>query len=148
METAEKNYEAERRSTRIRAQIPLQLRSLDPAAEFSEPCHTLILNAQGCGVRLGRVVEPGLEVELGLPTGLTVKALVANCVPLGHDGKYWLVGLALEEPGNVWGLSPAPADWGEPNAVAHAVSVSPSAKKDQWPFSQFSSRGEFHPGRR
>src|SRR5690349_14765592 len=98
METAEKNYEAERRSTRIRAQIPLHLRGLDPTAEFSESCHTLILNAQGCGVRLERAVEPGREVELDLPTGLTVKALVANCVPLGHDGKHWLVGLALQEP--------------------------------------------------
>src|SRR5581483_6746108 len=139
-----------RRSTRIRAQIPIRLTSLDPAVQFSEPCHTLIVNTQGCGVRVTRPFEPGMLVELGdLPTGKAT-ATVANCVPLGTGAKFWLVGLALHEPGNVWGIRPAPADWGtEPLAMAAAASASKSASKSgEWPYTEFSPRGEFHPGRK
>ncbi len=83
-----------------------------------------------------------------LPTGLTITGRVANCVPLGTEGKYWLVGLALDQSGNVWGIAPAPADWGsEPNAFAAAASATPG-KKNEWPYSQFSRKGEFHPGRK
>ena len=59
-----------RRSTRIRAQIPLRVTSLDPATPFSESGHTLVVNTQGCGVRLSRALEPGLAVSLDdLPAG-------------------------------------------------------------------------------
>jgi len=151
MDSTPTSYEAERRSTRIRAQIPLRVTSLDPAAYFSEQCHTLVVNTQGCGVRLAHTAEIGLPVEIETMTGQKLAAQVANSVPLGADGKYWLVGLALEEPGNVWGLQPAPADWGEPRAFAAAAGAATtidSTKKGEWPYSQFSSRGEFHPGRK
>jgi len=147
MET--KTYEAARRSTRIRAQIPLRVTSLEGTSPLSEQCHTLIVNTQGCGVRLSQPMEPGVAVRLDeLPTGIVVEGQVANCVPLGP--KHWLVGIALEESGNIWGLHPAPADWGsEPKAMAAAAStVSIPEKKGEWPFSQFSTRGEFHPGRK
>jgi hypothetical protein len=148
MEATEKSPESSRRSTRIRAQIPFRLTSLDPAVELFEHCHTLVVNTQGCGVRLSRALEPGMAVRLDeLPTGKAVNARVANCVSLGTEGKYFLVGLALDEPGNIWGIAPAPADWGsEPKAAAAAVAA--PAKKSEWPFSQFSKRGEFHPGRK
>ena len=118
-----KSYEAERRSTRIRAQIPFRLASLDPAIPFSEHCHTLVVNTEGCGVRLTRPLEPGLPVLLDeLPGGTSAPARVASCVPLGTGGKYWLVGLALDEPGNIWCIQPAPADWGiESKPVLAAV---------------------------
>src|ERR1700757_5497719 len=84
MESSAKSYEAERRSTRIRAQIPLRVTSLDPAIQFSEQCHTLVVNTEGCGVRLSRPLEPGVPVRLEeLPGGHIATALVANCVPLG-----------------------------------------------------------------
>lgn len=142
-----------RRSTRIRAQIPIRLTSLDPAVQFSEICHTLIVNTQGCGVRVTRPFEPGLTLELSeLPIG-KVAATVANCVPLGTGAKFWLVGLALHEQGNVWGIRPAPSDWEmEPVARAAAAGAggkaSSQSKADEWPYTQFSQRGEFHPGRR
>lgn len=148
MDPAQKSPEALRRSTRMRAQIPLRLTSLDPEIQFSEQCHTLVMNTQGCGVRTSRVLEVGLQVQIELPNGRKATARVANVVPLGTDGKYYLVGLALEEPGNIWGIHPAPADWGEPEPLVAANPVAPPAKKEQWPFSQFSRRGEFHPGRR
>jgi hypothetical protein len=147
--------ESNRRSTRIRAQIPLRVTSLDPTVAFSESGHTLVLNTQGCGVRLSRALEPGMAVSLDeLPGCKSVPARVANCVPLGAGGKWWMVGIALDEPGNVWGVHPAPADWASDNALATAASataatpVTSAAKSGEWPFRQFSPRGEFHPGKR
>ena len=62
-----------------------------------------------------------------------------------------MIGIALDEPGNIWGVHPAPPDWGSEGAVATAAAgrttASPS-KSGEWPFRQFSSRGEFHPGKR
>jgi hypothetical protein len=141
------SYEAARRSTRIRAQIPFRLVSLDPAVPFSEHCHTLVVNTEGCGVRLSRPLEPGLSVLLDeLPGGTSAPARVANCVPLGTGGKYWLVGLALEQPANIWCIQPAPASWGESKPVVG--SVAPPKKENEWPYSVFSSKGEAHPGRK
>ena len=59
----ERSHEG-RRSTRVRAQILLRVTSLDSASPFSEHCHTLVLNVQGCGVRLTRAVRAGLPVWL------------------------------------------------------------------------------------
>jgi hypothetical protein len=28
-----------------------------------------------------------------------------------EGGKFWLLGLALDEPGNVWGIATPPEDW-------------------------------------
>jgi hypothetical protein len=152
MEVTATCAEATRRSTRIRAQIPIRLTSLEPAIQFSEQCHTLIVNTQGCGVRLTRPFEPGTPVQLDqLPTGQTATGIVANCVPLGTGARFWLVGIALDQPGNIWGIRPAPADWAsEPKAPAAVAVNKPAmpAKSNEWPYTQFSSRGEFHPGRK
>jgi len=152
---ADTSHEAERRSTRIRAQIPVRVTSLDPAFKFSERCHTLIVNTQGCGLRVSTELPAGTQVLLDeLPSGLKATGIVANAVPLGSEGKYWLVGVALDRVGNIWGLHPAPADWGEtmPTAQADAapasVPVARAVNSSEWPYSQFSRRGEFHPGRR
>jgi hypothetical protein len=151
MDSTEKKIDSGRRSTRVRAQIPLRVTSLDPANPFSESAHTLVVNAQGCGIRLSRPLEPGLAVSLEeLATRKSVTARVANCVALGAGGQWWLVGVALDEPGNVWGIHPAPPDWGSDAAVntAAAAAANSPAKSDEWPYRQFSSRGEFHPGKR
>jgi hypothetical protein len=148
MSSAVKSYEVQRRSTRIRAQIPFRLASLDPEVPFSEPCHTLVVNTEGCGVRLSQPLEAGLSVVLdGLPGGTSAPARVANCVPLGTDGKYWLVGIALEQPGNIWCIHPAPADWGDQSKPAAAAVPLPK-KENEWPYSVFSTKGEAHPGRK
>jgi hypothetical protein len=148
MEANAKSSETGRRSTRIRAQIPFRLTSLDPAIQFSEPCHTLVVNAQGCGVRLARPMEPGVPVRLDeLPGGRQVTAQIANCIPLGTDAKFWLVGLALDQPGNIWSIHPAPADWGN-EAKAAVATVAIPEKENEWPYTQFSNKGEFHPGRK
>jgi hypothetical protein len=146
------SFEAVRRSTRIRAQIPFRLESADPAVIFSERCYTLIVNTEGCGVRLTQPLEPGLPVLLDeLPGGTKAAARVANCVSLGTEGKYWLVGIALDEPGNIWCIRPAPANWERASmapAAAAPPKVAPPKNAGQWPYSVFSSKGEAHPGRK
>lgn len=148
MESTAKSYEAERHSTRIRAQLTLRITSLDPALQFFEQCHTLVVNTEGCGVRLSRPLPTGLAVRLEeLAGGQSATALVANCVPLGAG--LWVVGLALDEPGNIWGIHSAPADWSEARKpTVEVASATVASKKNEWPYAQFSSRGEFHPGRK
>ena len=150
MESTVSSQHTGQRSTRIRAQIPLRLTRLDTAGQTSERCHTLVVNPQGCGVRLLKPLEPGVPVQLDeLPGGTSAMARVANCVPLGTEGKHWLVGLALDQPGNVWCIRPEPADWArEPEVAVPTVVVAAPAKKNEWPYSQFSDKGEFHPGRK
>ena len=47
-------------------------------------------------------------------------------------------------------LADQPADWGpaKPSAQIAPAPVVSSKKDHEWPFSQFSRRGEFHPGRK
>lgn len=99
--------------TRVRAQIPLRISSIDPEASFSETCHTLLVNPRGCGVRFPRPLKAGLRVRVeGLPGGGSTTAQVACNLPPVRGSKYWLVGIGLDSPGNPWFLAPAPADWG------------------------------------
>lgn len=146
----ERTTDSGRRSTRIRAQIPLRVTSLDATNPFSEAGYTLVVNTQGCGVRLSRPLKPGTEIFLDeLPTGTRATARVANCVPLGTESKYWVVGIALDSPGNIWGVHPAPEDWQSEAALStQPVAQTAAAKGSEWPYRQFSNRGEFHPGRR
>ena len=143
--------EATRRMTRVRVEVSVRLTTLSPAPLFAEQSHTLVVNPQGCGVKLSRALEPGTRVLLdGLPGGAQATARVANCFPLGTDGKAFLLGLALETPGNVWGIQQTPADW-DGAEVAPAVPAEPAedpVKKKNWPYSMFSSKGEAHPGRK
>ena len=109
-----------RHGTRLRAQIPLRVTSLDPSTRFSERCHTVLVNPNGCGVRFPRSLRPGTRVRVeDLPGGATVIATVASNRPISQEGKYWLVGLGLEAPGNFWCISPTPADWASAALNAH-----------------------------
>jgi hypothetical protein len=47
----------------------------------------------------------------GLPGNGNVTAQVVNCISLGQYEKFWLIGLALDQPGNVWGITTPPDDW-------------------------------------
>lgn len=101
-----------RRGTRIPCEIPITLTSLDPAQPFSGECLVILVNPQGCAARFCRPLEIGATVRLeGLPSSRNVTARVVNCILLGKFEKLWLLGLALDEPGNVWGIHSAPDDW-------------------------------------
>ena len=137
--------------TRVRVEVPLRLATLTPAPLFAEETHTLVVNPQGCGVKLSRALDPGTRVLLdGLPGGSQATARVANCLPLGTDGRWYLLGLALDVPGNIWGITNPPDDWTMPEvpAAAPAGPAEDPTKKKNWPYSLFSQRGEAHPGRR
>jgi hypothetical protein len=101
-----------RRGTRIPCEIPITLTGLGPAQSFSGACLVILVNPQGCAVRFPRPLEIGVTVRLeGLPVSTDVTARVVNCISLGQYEKLWLLGLALDEPGNVWGIQSPPADW-------------------------------------
>jgi hypothetical protein len=108
------NKAAIHRCTRVACEIPVTLTGLDPAHSFSEQCLVILANLQGCAVRFGRPLEIGATVRLeGLPSRTSVTARIVNCISLGQHEKLWLLGLVLDEPGNVWGIRSPPEDWME-----------------------------------
>ena len=102
-----------RRGTRVPCEINVTLISLDPVCQFSEQCQIILINPQGCAARSRHPLQIGTAVELdGLPALKTrVTARVVNCISLGEYVKLWLLGLALDRPGNVWGIQTPPKDW-------------------------------------
>ena len=101
-----------RRGTRIPCEIPITLTSLDPAQPFSGECLVILVNPQGRAARFGRPLEIGATVRLeGLPARMNVTARVVNCISMGKYEKLWLLGLALDEPGNIWGIQSPPDGW-------------------------------------
>jgi len=93
----------------------------------------------------------------GLPGGGSVTARVANCLPLGADGKYFLIGAALYTHGNVWGIVDPPEDWkiaaqstpvADPSRSSEANSPTLKVSKKEWPYNLFSESAEAHPGRK
>lgn len=112
MGPSEKTQHAIRRSTRLPLEVPVLLTSLDPAAPFSEQCHTTLVNAHGCGLIVPRAIGQGLKVRLEIASAKRhTTARVAEVVPLGGDPETWLAGLELDVPGNFWGIEYAPSDW-------------------------------------
>ena len=101
-----------RRSTRLPLEIPLLVGSLSPTTKFSEDCTTVVVNAHGCGITAPRPLDLGTRVSLEIPTTKQkTTARVVEVVQLDQDQGSWLVGLALDKPGNFWGIPYAPADW-------------------------------------
>ena len=144
-----------RRSTRLRVEIPVSVISLDRKRPFGDRCMVLVVSAQGCGFRASEPLEVETPIMLsGLPGGGSVTARVANCLPLGNDGKYFLVGASLYTHGNVWGIADPPADWtavakDDPVAAkADAKSGPLKVQKAEWPYNLFAEGAELHPGRK
>jgi len=82
-----------------------------------------------------------------LPNGGSVTASIASCLPLGNDGRQFLLGASLYTHGNCWGITNPPADWADSEDAA-AAAASSTPRKDVWPYHMYSARGETHPGRR
>jgi hypothetical protein len=148
---------ATRRSTRLRAEIPLTMISLDRKHPFSAKCIALVVSPQGCGVRASQALPLETPVLLNdLPGGGSASARVAACQPLGNDKKYFLIGVALYNHGNVWGIANPPEDWNiaaNPTAAPAAgagkgAGEAASKSGNTWPYNLFSGQGEAHPGRK
>src|SRR5580698_841117 len=131
---------ATRRSTRIRVEIPIGVTSLDRRRPFVEQCMALIVSAQGCGFRSSQALALETPIILNnLPGGGSVTGKVVNCLPLGSDGKLFLIGCSLYTHGNVWGVVDPPEDWnvGAPGAVTSGpASAAPTLRvsKKSWPY--------------
>jgi hypothetical protein len=153
---------AMRRSTRLRVEIPVSVVSLDRMRPFADKCMVLVVSAQGCGFRSSRALQLETPIMISdLPGGGSVTARVANCLPLGSDGKHFLIGASLYTHGNVWGLADAPEDWKlaaqsdpapihlRPGAANEAAkSAAASATSQKWPYNLFSQGGEAPLGRK
>ena len=145
---------AARRSTRLRVQIPVIVTSMDRRHVFSEECIAPLVGPQGCGLRASQGLPLETPVLLSdLPGGGSASGRVASCLPLGNDGRYFLIGVALYNHGNVWGIADPPADWDCPPDPCAASCTGEAAKttsksKNAWPYNVFSDRGEAHPGRK
>jgi len=147
-----------RRSTRIRVEIPVNVTSLDRMRQFADSCMVLVVSAQGCGFRTTQPLQLETPIMLsGLPGGGSVTARVANCLPLGSDGKYFLVGASLYTHGNVWGIANPPDDWkpagqAPPSASPTHTDVSSTpllkVNQKQWPYNVFSEGNETQLGRK
>jgi hypothetical protein len=143
-----------RRSTRLRVEIPVTVTSLDRKRPFAGECTLLVVSAQGCGFRSARPLQIETPIMLGgFADGSSVTARVANCLPLGADGKYFLIGASLYTHGNVWEIADPPDDWDSvPQAAAAGTengaqinSGKSSARKPAWPYniaSSFPSRSK------
>ena len=140
---------ATRRSTRLRVEIPVTVTSMDRRHQFSASCVALVVSPQGCGFRASQALPLETPVLLSeLPGGGSASARVANCLPLGNDGKFFLIGVSLYNPGNVWGIADPPADWNCPSAASAASGPVTATNKTAWPYNLFSGQGEAHPGRK
>jgi hypothetical protein len=138
-----------RRSTRLRVQIPLVVTSMDRRHEFSEQCVALVVSPQGCGVQASRALPIETPVLLSdLPGGGSASGRVANCLPLGKDGKLFLIGVSLYNQGNVWGIAAPPEDWGVSDPAPAVPQDRAARKKNEWPYNLFSAQGEGRPGRK
>ena len=140
-----------RRCTRLRVEIPVIVTSLDRRHPFSEECLTLVVSPQGCGFRSTEALPLETPVLFGnLPGGGSASGRVANCLPLGNDGKYFLIGVALYNHGNVWGIVDPPEDWNcdaTPSATPRPSDAGkiPAKSNNVWPYNKFSNQGEARP---
>jgi len=144
---------ATRRSTRVRVEIPLTVTTMDRKNPFSGECLALVVSPQGCGLRAAQALPLETPVLLSnLPGGGSASGRVANCLPLGRDGKHFLIGVALYNYGNVWGIANPPQDWNCP-AETGGESGSDAASaarnnKNAWPYNLSSVQSNVQPGRK
>ena len=128
MTVSEKTQHAIRRSTRLPLQIPVLVTSLHPDHPFSEPCTTSLVNAHGCGLVSPRPMHQGARIRIEITSAKRhTSGQITAVVPLGGDPETWLLGVALDVPGNFWGIEYAPPDWTiqEPSAIAPSVALTP-----------------------
>jgi hypothetical protein len=118
-----------RRSSRVPIRVPIRVTSMEPKAQFSEICETLVVNAHGCALRFPLPLDTGSALRLHNRGGRQATAYVVFCQPMGSDGQGFCLGAQLDRPENFWGLESYPDDWqvGEVPALAAQPSQKLSA---------------------
>lgn len=117
-----------RRSTRVRAELQVRLRSLDPASPFDLLTRTLIVNAHGCGLQSSVDLPGNVLVELEI-NGRVATGRILNSALVDAEQNVYLTGVVLDQPSNFWGLASPPADWASVIGVAAEAKVHPFAKR-------------------
>lgn len=105
------NVPAVRRSSRVPITVPILVTSLDPKANFSEVCETLVVSAHGCAMRAPMKLEAGMTVHFHSQEGRETTAQVVYCQPIKSDRQSWRLGAQFDRPDNFWGLQTCPKDW-------------------------------------
>jgi len=100
-----------RRSSRVPIKVPIRVTSMEPNAQFSEICETLVVSAHGCALRFPLKVDAGSALRLHSRGGRQATAYVVFCQPMGPDGQGFRLGARLDRPENFWGLESSPDDW-------------------------------------
>jgi hypothetical protein len=100
-----------RRSSRLPVTVPILVTSLEPGADFSEVCETLVVSAHGCAIRSPMRLEAGIPVHFERKGGRETIAHVVDCQPMGSGQQGWMLAAQLDRPENFWGLKPCPQDW-------------------------------------
>jgi len=138
-----------RRSTRLRVEISVTVTSLDRRHPFAADCMAIVVSPQGCGFRATQGLPIETPVLLSNLPGGSASGRVASCLPLGKDGQNFLIGVALYNHGNVWGIANPPEDWNCAQAAgaaaANGPSQPPTQSKQEWPYNLFSGRTEAPP---
>jgi hypothetical protein len=105
----------QRSGTRVPCEIDATLSSADQGCPFSEPCRIVLANLQGCVLKIYRALDVGSTVTLeALPAAPKITGRIVTSISLGkHEKAFWLLGVAIDKPGNVWGIPNPPEDWVE-----------------------------------
>ena len=99
----------------LRVPLPVPLIVSDPKPHgFSEYCEIVMANGHGCQLRSPCPLEPGMQVRLDTVyvKNRAASATVIHSEPIGlQETRVWNCGLALDTPGNFWGIPSPPQDW-------------------------------------
>ena len=100
-----------RRSSRVPVNIPVLVTSLEPGANFSEVCETMVVSAHGCAVWSPVKLDAGVPVHFHNREGRETTAQVVYCKQSGTGRQAWALGTKFDRPENFWGLKSCPKDW-------------------------------------
>src|SRR6201993_3329661 len=100
-----------RRSSRVSVNVPVLVTSLEPGAQFSEVCETLVVNAHGCAMRTPVKLDAEGLLHFHSKDGRETTAKAVSCQPLDPEKDGWRLGARLVRPENFWGLKTFPKDW-------------------------------------
>jgi hypothetical protein len=102
-----------RRSTRLSIAIPVTISGTDAEGnKFRENVRTLIVNKHGGKVATAHSLAMNTEILIeNRVLGITAKSHVAWLDPEPHDGGMYHVGLQLQVPRDIWGITFPPDDW-------------------------------------
>src|SRR5580704_215939 len=106
-----------RRTSRIERSVPLLILGTNRRGEaFQEKTYAIAVNLHGCRYVSRHEYAPASWVTLQVTgteggNSTVVRARVRSVVSARTPRELFQVGVELETPGNVWGISVPPLDW-------------------------------------